>query len=126
MGKSKKSKKSYKSQKSQEHTFFNTQSDMDYEDNDSSDFFNTHDFHDNLAELNSLKMQHVSIDFQTNEDLWTVSGYLLGTTSNLAKLAPALLNHKTIYENYIVDVRFITNISHKICPPVFLSLFPFR
>lgn len=52
----------------------------------------------NASELESVKQQHIEMDFQTNNELWTVIGFLLGTdhVNKLSKLAPAVLNHKQI------------------------------
>ena len=108
-------KKSSNNQWSQEpdQTFFNTQSDIDYEEK-IEEMLSIDEIKRSLKEFQTLKQQQVSIDFQTKDELWTLSGYLLGTDHphKLAKLAPALLNHKQIYKNLMVDMWFIKKIIH--------------
>ena len=114
MAKLKKSMKSNRSHKS--HQLFNTQSDLDYEEPKIAEIFCMDEMASNLTELESLKQQHVSIKFKYNNETCTVMGYLLGTdrTNELAKLATALLNHKLMYQNYTVDLKYITDIAHRV------------
>ena len=61
MGKSRNSKKSYNSQRSQEPegSFFNTQSNFEYEEREMAEIFDLENIEANSSELESLKQQHV-------------------------------------------------------------------
>ena len=43
-----------------------------------TDIFDLENIEANAIQLESLKQQHVEIDFQTSQELWTVSRFLLG------------------------------------------------
>ena len=79
-----------------------------------AEIFDLENFETHTSELENLKQQHVAIDFQTSQEFWTVIGFLLGTdhVNKLAKLAPALLNNKEILDSYLVEIQYITGITH--------------
>ena len=111
-----KSKKSLKSQRSHQpySSFFNTESDIEYEEKEMAEIFDYENIEANSNEIESPKQQHIEIEFQTSQEFWTVSGFLLWTdhVNKLAKLALVLLNNKEILNNYVLNIQYITSITH--------------